>query len=496
MQKPAINSYSLDYTAPPTLQRFHQSKAFVRGIRGPIGSGKSVGMCIEIFRIAQAQAPSRDGIRRTRHIVARNTLPQLETTTIKTWLDWFPEHIFGRMTRKPPYNHTIKINDIEMEVIFLALDKPEDVKKLLSLETTTVWFNEAREMELPLINAATGRVGRYPSKKEKPEDVPADQWPTQTGVIMDTNPPDDSHWWYRFAEENAWAVDEKGKAIDPESVDIGEKWEFFSQPSGLSAEAENIENLPQNYYQKYITGKTKEEIDVYVHGKYGFLRSGRPVYEHSWNDDAHTTESLEAIPGGRIYVGLDFGLTPCAIYGQKTARGQWQIIGELITDDMDLPTFARLLRGDLNEKFAGRELSIFGDPSGGFREGDGRTAFDMLKPEGIVCRAAPTNKFNPRRDCVIQPLLRMVDGQPGFLLSKKGCPILRRGFNGGYKYKQLQVSGEAKYTEEPDKNRFSHPHDALQYLLAGGGEYRQMLTNQARQNQMETVVDDGDWDIF
>ena len=494
MQKPKANSYSLDYKAPPTLKKFHQSGAFFRGIKGPIGSGKSVGMCLELFMVAQRQAPGKDGMRRTRFIVARNTLPQLETTTIKTWLDWFPEHIFGRMTKKPPYTHYIKINDIDMEVIFLALDKPEDVKKLLSLEATVIWFNEAREMQLPLINAATGRVGRYPSKKDKPDDVPEDQWPTTTGVIADTNPPDDAHWWYRAAEEDAWAVDEQGERIDPKNIPPERRWEFFDQPSGTSKEAENIENLPEGYYQKYIIGKTKEEIDVYVHGKYGFIRSGKPVYGSAYDDDKHAVDNIEVIPGTKIYVGLDFGLTPCAIFGQKTARGQWQIFSELVTDDMDIPTFSRLLRQEVNEKYGDHDIAFYGDPSGGFREGDGRTAFDMFRPEGIIVRAAPTNKFLPRMNAVVQPLSRMIDGQCGFLISKKGCPTLRRGFNGGYKYKQLQVSGDARHSPEPDKNRFSHPHDALQYLLCAGGEYRQMVN--AADRQQQTVIDDDNWSIW
>ena len=121
---------AINYKGSPTAIKFHQSNAFVRGVMGPFGSGKSVMMVMEIFMRAKAQAPSNDGIRRSRWIVARNTQPQLETTTIKTWLDWFPEHIFGKMSRKPPFTHTIKMGDIHLEVIFLALDKPDDVKKL------------------------------------------------------------------------------------------------------------------------------------------------------------------------------------------------------------------------------------------------------------------------------------------------------------------------------------------------------------------------------
>ena len=40
----------------------------------------------------------------------------------------------------------------------------------------------------------------------------------------------------------------------------------------------------------------------------------------------------------------------------------------------------------------------------------------------------------------------------------------------------MQVSGE-RYDDKPDKNRFSHIHDALQYLMLGGGEGRLVLGN-------------------
>ena len=76
---------------------------------------------------------------------------------------------------------------MELEVIFLALDRPEDVKKLLSLELTGVWINEAREIPKSIVDACTMRVGRIPSMR--------DGGPTWYGVIADTNPPDTDHWW-------------------------------------------------------------------------------------------------------------------------------------------------------------------------------------------------------------------------------------------------------------------------------------------------------------
>jgi hypothetical protein len=64
-------------------------------------------------------------------------------------------------------------------------------------------------------------------------------------------------------------------------------------------------------------------------------------------------------------------------------------------------------------------------------------------------------------------------GEPGFLLNPS-CTTLRRGFNGGYRYERMRVSGiEARFRDTPTKDKYSHPHDALQYLalsVRDGGE--------------------------
>ncbi len=60
------------YNASLTLSDFHRSRAFYRGVRGPVGSGKSTAMCWEIMRRAQEQAADSNGVRRTRFAVIRN----------------------------------------------------------------------------------------------------------------------------------------------------------------------------------------------------------------------------------------------------------------------------------------------------------------------------------------------------------------------------------------------------------------------------------------
>ena len=51
------------------------------------------------------------------------------------------------------------------------------------------------------------------------------------------------------------------------------------------------------------------------------------------------TEDLEPDPSVPIQVGVDFGLTPAAIFGQKLSNGQWVILHELVTFDMGLERF-------------------------------------------------------------------------------------------------------------------------------------------------------------
>ena len=98
-----------------TLKEFMKSDDFFRGLRGPVGSGKSVSCCIEIFRRSLLQQKNPQGVRKSRWAVIRNTNPQLRTTTIKTWLDWFPEDTWGNFAWSVPYTHRILKNDLDID---------------------------------------------------------------------------------------------------------------------------------------------------------------------------------------------------------------------------------------------------------------------------------------------------------------------------------------------------------------------------------------------
>lgn len=452
-------SRQIRYAPPgPVAAKFHSATGFVRGLKGPVGSGKSSTCCMEIVKHSMKQQPF-NGWRKARWAVIRNTYPELKSTTIKTWQQWVPDDL-SPIKWDAPITSTLKIKDcgdgngLELEVIFIALDKASETGKLRSLELTGAWINEASEVPKEVFDMVTQRVGRYPPKREG--------GPVHPCVIMDTNPPDDDHWWYKLAEEDR-----------PASYD------FFDQPGGLikiiegesvryepNPDAENVFNLPQGYgyYLNMVAGKTDDWINVFVLGQYGTTADGKPVYPE-YNDKIHVaSEDLIVNPGLPIFLGWDFGLTPACIIGQISPKGQLLILEELVAEDMGIRQFATdIVKPALLNKYARNKFISVGDPAGMNRsQTDERTCFQELLESGISTEPANTNDFIPRRESVAFYLNRMSSGEPGFLLSPS-CKTLRKGFIGGYRYERLKVAGE-RYRDRPVKDRFSHPHDALQYL--------------------------------
>lgn len=459
-----------EYYPTPTGQLFHKSDATIRAVKGPIGSGKSVMCTVEILRRACQQKPDSNGIRRTRCAVVRNTYAQLRDTTFKTFTDWYPIGAAGHFVDRT-FTFTLGVDknmrpglitlpdktSVVCEVLFRALDRPEQARNLLSLELTFAWINEYREVPFEILLPLFSRTKRYPSKQ--------DGGPTWHGVWMDSNPPDVESPWYRFFEET---TDEKIKKLNAEFKTNIKKPQIWHQPSGLSPHAENLNNLEggvQYYVELAANAKDKNWVDVHVHGKYGFVADGRPVYGDMFNQRHHIAPApIKPIPGRAIGIGLDFGLTPSAVITQFSPSGRWYILSELIATEMGAVQFVKELRRHIEEKYRGLPYFCYGDPSGSFRsQVDLRSVFDVFAANGFPVIASEKS-VETRIDSVREALRRFPDGESGFIIDPS-CSMLIRGFQGGYRFRKLRTS-DGRYSEEPEKNQYSHVHDALQYIIA------------------------------
>jgi len=439
---------SLDFSKSPEVYKFLTSNAFVRGMMGPVGSGKSYACAAEVFIRAIQQKPSPiDGVRYTRFVIVRNSYPELKTTTIKTWQDLFPENTFGPMLYTPPITHHIRLPardgaaGLDCEVIFLALDQPKDVRKLLSLELTGAWVNEARELPKAVIDGLTHRVGRYPTKR--------DGGASWHGIWMDTNPMDDDHWWFRMAEKEkmtgpyAWkfykqpgGVIEVGKDDLPENPEANDCIFSAGKWWQLNKKAENVANLPAGYYQQMLLGKNLDWIRCYAEGKYTYVQEGKSV---------------------------------------------WPLVAEI------------------NAKYPGMQVLVWGDPAGMARDAIYEvTAFDFLRTLGLKAQPTPSNDFKVRRESAAAPMQRLINGKPGLMVDSK-CKLLRKSLAGGYHFKRVSVgSGQERFRDSPNKNEHSHVGDAFGYLLLGGGEYKRMTRpgDVSSRTYVAQTVANSDFDIF
>nr|ANO58158.1 hypothetical protein [uncultured Gammaproteobacteria bacterium] len=429
---------SYDAHHVPTVKAFWNSDCFQRMLLGPFGSGKSSGCIQEIVRRAARQKPI-NGVRRTRWAIVRNSYPQLRDTTIRTVMDWYPREQFGKYSDQ---NHNFEMlwhnkagEQIECEILFRALDRPDQISNLLSLELTGAWVNEAREIPVQIWQALQGRVGRFPSFRE--------EGCTWYGVFGDSNPPDDDHWIYKLFEEK-----------QPDNAAI------FKQPGGRTEQAENVSNLPPEYYANLAAGKGDDFIRVYVDGEYGYVQEGKPVFPE-FVDSVHCKEyETQGFP---VYRGWDFGLSPACVFTQLLPNGQWRIFDEVIATRMGARAMGEQVIQHMNTNYPHLNIAgDYGDPAGKTPgEADEKTCFQILRAMDIYIEAGDQT-LERRLDGVRSRLNKLIDGAPAFLVHPR-CKVVRKALRGGYKFRRLQVSGE-RYTNKPEKDAFSHPMDALQYV--------------------------------
>lgn len=449
------------YVAPKTIAQFMQSSAPIRLVIGPYGSGKSVGCVMEIVRRACEQEPNNEGVRRTKFVCVRNSYRQLDDTTLQTFLEWFPDGEAGRYYKSSrtfvmefPLADGTRVHSM---VLFRALDKPQDQKKVLSLEVTGAWFNEFREIPIELVLAMVGRCGRFPP--------PKDQKATWSGIIGDSNPPDKTSKYYKLMELNEVPLTED--ELLKLGLQPGEKFfERYRQPSGRGPDAENIENLPVGYYDKMVAmakmeGRDENWIRVHVDGEYGYIPEGKPVYEGAFSASAHVRHGLVPDLKQLVGVGYDPGLRhTAAVIGQMYAPSRWRIFREIVAENITVDELIRMVERELVMLGVQKKPVWFADPAARERsKNDKRSARDIIMAAGFQVRIS--EKGIETRINSVRGLLNRRDA----FEVDASCQMLIEGFQGGYHLRQLHTS-DGRVASEPNKNKYSHPHDALQYLVA------------------------------
>ena len=457
-----------------------ESDAFGRLITGPVGSGKTTACLVEMARRMGQQAPGFDGRRYTRFAVIRQTLKDAKMTVVKDARGWFGSLADWRVSESTLF---IDYGDIVSEWIFIPLEEPSDIKRLLSTQLTGAFINEAVEIDVSLLSDISGRCGRYPSNE-----FGVCTW---KGIFADTNMPIQRTPWAEFI-------------LNPPPL-----WQVFRQPSGLADDAENLPHLNQTadtieldesdpvritqgrgYYERLVQVGTEDYIRRFVRAEFGRDPSGSAVFAESFRYDFHVVADLEPVFSRLLIVGQDFGRNPWSLITQMDHKGRLMCLEEVAGVDIGLEQHLKnnLLPALLQSRYAGRPIVIVGDPSGAARDSLFEVnSFDLCKSMGLPAERAPTNDLDPRLRAVEAFLVRQVDGGGAILFDQTRCPTLVQGMNGGYRFSKTKDNESRSL---PDKNQWSHIADALQYvcLVAGNmSAYSWLLGRMVNRTQKKPV---------
>lgn len=467
----------------PKAEAFCNDQRLLTAIMGPYGSAKTTSCIRKVVQSAMWQKPGTDGVRRVRWCVVRDTYAQLETNVMNSWFTWFPktkENWNGReMCHR--LNFHVMIGDdpvpqpIYIEMYFRAMgdQKAEDVLK--GLELTGLWLNEADTLDMATFLFGMPRTGRYPAKKDG-----GCQW---HGVICDFNAPDIDNWVYDLLVEKNLGLNAEQeaelRAVLGERFGVG----FYQQPGGLSPNAENLQNLPEGYYQglAFAFANKPNHLRRFVHNLFGAVFNGQPVFPE-FNPSIHVaSERLVPYRGEPIHAGLDGGNTPALVFFQLI-ENQFRMIDELVIYDpgkteelkrLGSKAFAATAKEFVAEQYPTCRMgTFFYDPAIGYGpEDDDEDWLRFFRKEFKGAKFRPGgkdgNRIEPRLTSVRDRMVKMPGGRPGLLISPT-CRVVIRAFTAGYVIERVKMSnGMGRFRDVPSKNDFSHVMDATQYASLG-----------------------------
>ncbi|CAD7335177.1 hypothetical protein FIM10_01870 [Sphingomonadales bacterium 56] len=502
----------------PIADAFMRSRAFIKIIIGPVGSGKTMAALQCGLRVAALQKPSPGPkgvmVRKARIGVLRESYPSLKSTTLKSWFNVVPEgegnflwsapytHHFQKITRRAADGAVLEIVDIEYE--FRAIGDQTVEEACRGWEINAVIVDEADLQPADLVPYLTGRVGRFSNLD--PDSVVDPQ------IILSMNMPDVENHAYELAMERSL------EGLTAEDVDLLEATlagrplvETFIQPGGMEPDAENLHNLPngRGYYVLQIAANRHKPgyVDRMVHNKPVALMHGMPVnaeFRHTLH-----VRPTEWIRRRKLIVGIDQGLFAAAAILQRNEYNQIRTHREVVNLDRQKkgkllkvgPTaFGKKLRAVLLEEFPGitrEDVRLVGDPA--MFAADDREDNEM--DWALACASAigfgPIRRAKSNRQALRNEAIWKAQAERDGYYIDPSCRHLIKAHSGGYRYqKQDLKTGETKGHLEIADTIYTHVADAEQYAALEGDHVVTSIRGREPRGEGRRVVNDSDFDVL
>lgn len=507
----------------PIADGFLHSRAFICGIIGPVGSGKTMTAAQKLLRVGALQRGVKDertGItrRRARCGVIRESYPNIEANVLKSWFNLVPEEE-GKFSWRAPYVHTFSkvlrrdqvdgrpIDILDMEVEFRAIGDKTVEEITRGWEINAAWIDEYDLQPPQLLSFLTGRVGRF-------SDMDA-SLVVDPQIIASLNMPYiDNHAYKLLVDEELGELD-PNKDPDLAAALNGRKLvECFIQPDALSEKAENIHNLAggRGYYvlQAAANKNVPGYSDRMIRNKPIPMQFGQPVNPGFQYVD-HVREGLEFDPRRKLIVGMDQGLFAAAVALQRDPMGNIRTLRERVfmredgkaLADIGPTAFGNAVKAMLAEHFPDvREdwIRVVCDPAafnGGDRvDNEVDWVRAVAKVLGLKIHRAKSNSPNLRNSAIWNAM----DKRGGYLVDKR-CKHLIKAHLGGYRYAKAEMAatgtggGEVKGHLEIANTIYTHVADAEQYGALEGEHVISDIRGRGRR-EGRTVVNDSEYQVL
>lgn len=234
------------------------------------------------------------------------------------------------------------------EVHFVGLDEGPRTEKLLGLEFSTLYFNEASEINYTAIQLVISRLAEKNKLKKR--------------IWLDFNPPTKRHWAYWLFEKHIDPIDE---------VPVTNPQDYVSM---LMNPKDNLDNIDSEYLE-LLAKMPEREKNRFLLGLYNDDSDGTVYY--SFNRDMHVKPVLKR--PGTIFAGMDFNISPMTAALFQYIDNTFYVFDEVFMDNSD--TFKMCAELKLRG-YAG--IKVLPDSTGRNRKTSGLSDFKILQDAGFT----------------------------------------------------------------------------------------------------------------